>query len=125
MSTWRWFNLEEDPLIIGLDNELLAMLDMARDKAGVPFLITSGKRTVEDNKGLTGAVGDSAHLTGLAVDLSVENDNRLCLMIVGLVIAGFRRIGIYHDKDMTPRHLHIDIDKTKPQNVIFLKLEQN
>lgn len=129
MGPWKWFNLQDDPLIAGLDTELMAMLDMARDKAGVPFTITSGKRSPDQNAALCGAVQDSAHLAGLAVDLAVPGDDHVFdRMLYGLTIAGFVRKGQYFSVQgakLIPRHLHIDIDKTKPQEVTWSLVEEN
>lgn len=126
MSTWHYF---KDSEVMGLDRELVSMLDLARDKAGVPFLITSGLRTPERNSMLTGAVSDSAHLKGLAVDLALSgSDHILNRILYGLYIAGFDRIGQYFSvegKTLIPHHLHVDIDKTKPSQVTFSLLEQN
>jgi hypothetical protein len=128
MSNFRYFKDEE---IVGLDRELVAKLDMARGIAGVEFKITSGKRTVDQNGVLKGAVTDSAHLTGLAVDLWVEDHHSYCMMLKGLYAAGFRRFGHYFTIDQTdpasftPRHLHVDVDLSKPQDTAWCKREQN
>lgn len=129
MGPWKHFNLQDDPLIVGLDNELMAMLDMAREKAGVVFTITSGKRTPENNQGLSGAVGDSSHLTGNAVDLEVGGDDHVFdRMEFGLRAAGFVRLGLYFKLEGTklvPHHIHADNDSTKPQQVTWALIEQN
>lgn len=129
MSNWKHFSDEE---VAGLDRELCAKLDMAREKAGVPFIITSGKRSPEQNANLIGAVSDSAHLTGLAVDLATGNDHTKNRMIYGLCTAGLDgRIGEYFSRDpenpdrLIPHHLHIDIDTTKPQQVTWALMERN
>lgn len=124
MSNWHYFS-DEEVAKWQLDPELWAMLDLARDKAGVPFIITSGKRTAEQEIALKGGVRDSAHIKGLGVDIATGDDHRLCLILAGLFIAGFRRIGIYHDAQMVPHHIHADIDPDLPQEVVWLKLEQN
>ncbi len=126
MSTWKWFNEKDDPLIIGLDPELVSMLDNARNIAGTPFVISSGKRSVEGNSILKGAVSDSSHLTGKAVDLAVGGSREYFLMMKGLYAAGFRRIGQYLNATGDDAvHLHVDIDESKDQDVIFSKREQN
>lgn len=128
MSNYHYFN-DEEVAKWQLQAETWAMLDMARDKAGIPFIITSGKRTSEQEIALKGGVRDSSHITGYGVDLSTDGDgHRLCLMLVGLILAGFRRFGIYHDQNFVPHHLHVDNDpdllaKTGPD--IWLKLQQN
>lgn len=129
MSNWKHFSDEE---VAGLDKELVARLDMAREKAGVPFIITSGKRTPEQNTHLVGAVFDSAHLTGLAVDLATGDDHTKNRIVYGLCIAGLAdRIGEYFSVDATnpdrliTHHLHVDCDTTKPQQVTWALIERN
>ena len=100
--------------IKGLDKKLIYMLDNAREIAQIPFIITSGRRTIEENKRV-GGVKDSAHLSGQAVDIRCPNSIYRFLILKGLLGAGFKRIGI------APQHIHADKDATKPQNVIFLE----
>lgn len=112
-----------------LQPETWAMLDLARGMAGIPFVITSGKRSPDQEQHLIGGVSDSSHISGYGVDLFTNGDGHiLAMMMVGLAIAGFRRFGIYHDAQFVPHHLHVDNDpillgKTGPD--IWLKLEQN
>lgn len=129
MSNYKYFSDEE---VAGLDKELCARLDMARDKAGVPFFITCGKRTPEQNGSLHGAVSDSAHLSGLAVDLATGSDHIKNRVIYGLCVAGLGdRIGEYFSIDpadpdnLIPHHVHVDIDTTKPMEVTWAKRELN
>lgn len=129
MGNWKHFTDEE---VVGLDKELCAKLDMAREKAGVPFFITSGKRTPEQNANLSGAVSDSSHLTGLAVDLATGDDHTKNRIIYGLCIAGLgSRIGEYfsidpaNPKRLIPHHVHVDCDTTKPQEVTWSLKEEN
>jgi zinc D-Ala-D-Ala carboxypeptidase len=108
-SVPRYFSAEE---IEGLSLQLVDMLDHARGLAKVPFRITSGFRTPEQNRAADG-VWDSAHTRGLAVDLACFDSRARLRMISGLIMAGFIRIGVYS------RHLHIDIDPTLPQDVLW------
>ncbi len=110
---YKYFNSTTDPLIIGLDSKLLRMLDVARGLAGIPFIITSGKRTEAQNNEAAG-VSDSAHLKGLAVDLRCENDEQRFRIVTGLISAGFARIELAKD------HIHTDIDNSKPYGVMWL-----
>lgn len=120
---WAHFTAEE---VAGLESELVAKLDRARQIAGVPFIISSGLRQPGENSVLKGAVPDSAHLTGKAVDLKVGNSHDYYRMMLGLLDSGFKRIGQYLSADGTDViHLHVDIDDGKPQEVIFSKREQN
>lgn len=119
---YAYFTDEE---VIGLNEEFCAKLDMARKVAGIPFQITSGLRTLASNQSVIGAVPDSAHLRGLAVDLRVENSHEVWKIIDGLTSAGINRIGIYVNKDWAPTHIHCDVDPNKIQEVIFIKQEAN
>ena len=114
----KHFNLEEDPKMAGLDNTLMMQLDNARDMAGVPFVITSGLRTPAENEAC-GGVADSAHLTGLACDIASETDELKYRIIYGAFVAGFARIGV------SKAHIHLDIDKEKPQNVLWIEPDTN
>lgn len=110
MSQWNFFSDEDGK---DLDQELMAMLDMARGKAGIPFVITCGMRTPEQNAALKNSVSDSAHLTGHAVDLACTESEQRFKMVTALLDAGFTRIGIY------AAHLHADNDLTKSQGVMW------
>lgn len=137
MSNYHYFT-DEDVAKYQLKPELWAMLDMGRSKSitdqlpnGCPFIITSGRRTLDGNSVLKGAVPDSSHLTGDGVDLWVEDGVHYFAMLKGLYAAGFRRIGHYFSGDLSdpinliPRHLHVDIDVTKDQDCAWCKREQN
>jgi hypothetical protein len=102
----------KDSEVVGLDKTLVSMLDVARGLAGIPFIITSGLRTIEENK-KSGGVENSAHLKGLAVDLRCKNSTERFLIVKSLLKTGFKRIEIGLD------HIHTDIDESKPQEVIF------
>lgn len=110
MGKYQYF---QDSEVVGLDDGLCQMLSIARGKAGVPFFITCGLRTPEQNAALAESVSDSAHLTGHAVDLACSDDPTRFAMLSGLLAAGFTRIGIYS------AHIHADNDSTKPPNVIW------
>ena len=107
----KWFQKDE---ISGLAPELVSMLDFAREMAGIPFFITSGLRTPEQNRKCGGAI-DSAHLKGLAVDLKCDNSRERHKIIAGLIKAQFKRIGIAKD------HIHADIDESKDIFVLWLE----
>lgn len=99
----NYFKPEE---VEGLAPELVDKLNSARHVAGTPFIITSGKRSIESNERAMG-VESSSHLKGLAVDLRVTGDDTRYLMVKGLLAAGFTRIGVYN------LHIHVDIDTEK------------
>lgn len=110
MSNYTYFKDEE---LKGLDLELCAMLDRARGLAGVPFQITCGLRTVDENTALPESVKDSAHLTGNGVDLACNDSPARYAMLRGLILAGFNRIGVYS------AHIHADNAPTLPPNVCW------
>jgi hypothetical protein len=106
----RWFTAVE---ITGLDPRLVEKLDFARTAAGVPFKITSGRRTREANAA-AGGVGASAHIRGLGVDLAAPSSGFRYAIVTGLIAAGFTRIGVYD------RHVHADIDPSLPPRVMWV-----
>lgn len=106
---YKFFKESEIP---NLQIKLVQMLDRAREYAGIPFYITSGFRTPKENTE-AGGVDNSAHEKGLAVDLRCDTSEKRYKMITGLIAVGFNRIGVYE------RHLHADIDKMKPENVMW------
>ena len=111
---FKHFDKITDPLIVGLNDKLLSMLDNARTVAEVPFVLTSGLRTEEYNRKI-GGVEDSAHLYGLAVDIQCTDSINRFNIIYGLMVAGFRRIGV------SQTHIHADIDESKPKYCLFLE----
>ena len=95
-----------------MNKEIVHMLDAVRKKFGKPIKINSGYRTVARNKKI-GGVADSSHLKGLAADISCSNSVDRFKLLNLLLEVGFNRIGI------AKSFIHIDIDKTKSQNVIW------
>jgi uncharacterized protein YcbK (DUF882 family) len=115
MSKWTYFKEEE---VRGLEPEFVAKLDMARHKAGIPFIITSGKREPGDNA-TVGGVQDSAHLQGRAVDLHSSDSRSHYKIIKAALETGINRVGYYTDGHGTPTHVHLDDSSTLPQEVIW------
>ncbi len=108
-SEARYFSEDE---VRGLTPELVRMLDRARGLAHVPFHITSGLRTAGQNAD-AGGVHESSHLRGYGVDIACFDSRARMRMVSALIVAGFRRIGIYS------RHLHADCDESLPQDVLW------
>jgi len=85
-----------------MDRNFLNKLLFARKLAGIPFNINSGYRCPKHNE----AVGSTSenHTSGHAVDISAVNSYQRMTIVVSLVKAGFRRIGVYktfiHADDM-------------------------
>lgn len=100
--------------IHGLDHNLIIMLDQAVDIAKVPFIITSGKRTPEQDRNVGGS-GNGSHTKGLAVDLRCKDSRSRFRILKGLIYVNFTRIGIEKD------HIHADIDTNKDIDVAWLE----
>lgn len=101
----------------GIEPSLMLLLDSARDKAGIPFIIISGLRTIAQNNA-SGGVSESAHLadaSGLsqAVDLACTASVNRFKMVKALLDVGFNRIGIYQN------HIHADESSALPQSVMW------
>ena len=107
---YKYFRAHE---IRGLKPKLVDMLDVARELAGIPFVITSGKRSYKENKEV-GGVEESSHLTGEAVDIRARNNEEHFVITQGLMMAGFTRISRSY-----PKHVHVDVDIDKPQPCLF------
>ena len=128
MSTakWRYFTEAE---VAGLDNELVAKLDQGRFISEIPYKLTSTLRFPGANLA-AGGVQDSAHISGKAADLHVDNSQDLFKLVKGLMEVGIQRfvIGIKPDP-ANPRgyafqNLHVDIDSSKPTPCLTVKFYQ-
>ncbi len=93
--------------------KLVHMLGEAREKAGVPFVLNSACRCETHNQAV-GGKADSSHLKGLAVDIRVASSGARHAIIRGLILAGFKRIGV------GALFVHADVDAGKPQGVVWL-----
>jgi zinc D-Ala-D-Ala carboxypeptidase len=109
----KYRNFKESE-IKGLVINFVMLLDDARDIAKVPFIINSGYRTPQHSIEV-GGFADDAHTKGLAVDLKCNDSQTRYSIINALLKVGFCRIGDEED------HIHVDMDATKVQNVIFHK----
>lgn len=110
-SKYKYF---KDSEVVGLKPELVSLLDKARGIAGVPFKITSGLRTIQQNEDVGGA-SDSSHLRGYGCDLSVVDSDKRYKILTALLNVGFSRIGVYGG------HIHVDCDPNLPKNLIWWK----
>jgi hypothetical protein len=100
---YKYFNEKES---YNVSPDLMKILDQAREIAGVPFPITSGFRTKEQNE-KAGGVPNSAHTKGLAVDIQCTDNIKRQKMLWGLMH--------FRDKlfiEIAGRHLHIDMDSS-------------
>jgi len=90
-----------------MSEDLVLTLDRIRKCLELPIFITSAFRCEKHNKEVGGAP-DSAHLKGLAVDVSVLSSPYRCELISCAIYMRIRRIGI------AKTFVHLDIDKSKP-----------
>jgi len=96
-----------------ISDDLLLMLDRAREFAKIPFKINSGyrcKNHPESKKNPT-----SSHIKGLAVDIECKDSSTRAIMMDALVYAEFERFGLHKS------FIHVDIDVVdKVSPVIWL-----
>ena len=102
-----------------VDHKLLLLLEDARTRADVPFIIRSGCRCPQHNA-KEGGEDNSAHITDpdngefcQAVDIATVSSFQRFDVVRGLLAAGFTRLGWGKD------FIHVDCDRSKPQNVFF------
>ena len=90
--------------------KLKQMLGAARYASGVPYPITSAARCERHNEEVGGSP-TSSHLYGWAVDIGCADSNTRMNIIFGLIMAGFKRIGV----SKLGNFIHVDIDPNKPE----------
>ena len=96
-----------------VSEELIHFLDQARSISGIPYVIQSGYRCPGHNSEV-GSKQTSSHVKGLAVDIQAINSQERFLILFGLLMAGFNRVGI------GSTFIHADIDSSKSVNVCWL-----
>jgi len=77
-----------------MDPLFVAMLDNAREIAGVPFVITSGWRCEKHNAELKGAARNSWHMRGCAADIAAASSDLRYSVVTSLLSVGFCYLGI-------------------------------
>lgn len=117
MPTYNYFKLTEftnsqkTHTVSELKPELVALLDKARGIAGIPFKITSGFRTIQENNSV-GGKPNSSHLTGEAVDIFCNTSISRFKIMSALLQVGFKRL------EVCKSHIHADISGSLPQNIL-------
>lgn len=91
--------------------DFLALLDEARELAGIPFNINSAYRSPEHPLSIKNP--SSSHIKGLAVDISINSSRERFIVLNALISVGFNRIGI------AETFIHVDNDKDKSNNVVW------
>jgi len=94
---------------------VMAMLIVARYKAGIPFVITSASRCIKHNEKV-GGVKDSDHIHGKGFDIKYKSTSDLYTIITSCTDEGFNRIVIH------PTFVHVGYSTTK--NVNFIMIER-
>lgn len=99
----------------GMDvtQEVKDLCNKARERAGIPFRITSGARCKSHNAKV-GGVADSAHTKGLAVDIAFSSGSDTYKIVQSLMSLNIERIGISFPSSF----IHFDIDDSKPKPTI-------
>lgn len=95
-----------------MSQQLMYMLDAAREIAGIPFVLNSAYRSKEWDKS-KGRTGNSAHTRGLAVDIRCNSNANRYIILTALLRAGFTRIGV------GKTYIHADIDNSLTQRVVW------
>lgn len=114
----RYFNISEfdSPDLKGsgkrMQQSTLDLLVKCRQKAGVPFVITSGFRTTLHNKKV-GGVNGSSHTKGYAVDIRCRNSADRFKIVLSAFNVGFKRVGV------SGNFIHLDNDPSKKQEVLW------
>ncbi len=85
--------------------DFINTLQTVRNEFGERMTVTSGYRCKEQNKKVGGGE-DSAHLKGIAADISMQSDE-LRGRFLPVVYRYFDRVGIYE------KHIHLDDDDSK------------
>lgn len=88
--------------------------DFAREEYGHPLHINSAYRTPEYNATVKGAVSDSAHTGGFAVDISTPDSVARYCVLHEAMLWGVKRFGIGKN------FIHFDTDPEKPAKVVWL-----
>ena len=96
------------------NSELRDKLNRARDLLGGPIVINSGTRCPVHNAAVGGRP-NSAHLSGEAADCYCTSDSMRFALLKIFFFLGFKRI------EVRDTWLHVDVSKTLPQDVVFLK----
>lgn len=98
-----------------MDAHFMELMDDIRERAGFPFVVTSGYRCVdhpiEARKSAPGA-----HTTGKAIDIAVYGGRALRLIELAQQ-AGIKRIGV--NQKGSGRFIHLDVCDDRPSPAIW------
>ncbi len=104
-----------------MNRDFLRMLDLCRERAGIPFVVTSGFRTKAHHASLRNqgyaTVENSPHLLGMAADIRATTSTQRFKILNAAIAVGFTRIGIASD------YIHLDNcgpDQGKTTNLVWV-----
>ena len=98
----KYFTPEGDPLLYGCpcgncltkpNSQLPLILELIREDAGIPMVVTSGPRCVQHNIDIGGA-NYSEHIDGEGADIACDNSRDRFLIIQAAINNGINRIGV-------------------------------
>lgn len=95
-----------------MSKDLIQRLGRIREAVGFPMMVSSGYRSKAHNAKV-GGVPNSAHRSGLAVDIRAVTDAQKRAIAKAAIANGITRIG------WGRTFIHLDIDGTKPQHVAW------
>lgn len=105
----------------GVDPLCAAMLDIARERSGFPYVVSSASRTekeqeelIRQGKGAKGSLhvmSNSPSGKARAFDLEWDGRDRLAQMILDLMAVGFNQILVYDT------YLHVEWDEGKVKHI--------
>ena len=93
-----------------MDQAFISTLDMLRDAAGIPLVLTSAFRPSAWDKS-HGRTGTGAHTKGKAVDIRCNASATRLKIVRAAISLGIRRIGV------AGSFIHIDTDATLPDGI--------
>ena len=103
--------------VADVSSYFMKKLQTARDYSRIPYSISSGCRCPSHNTEI-GGDKNSEHITTMfkkcmGADIAVRDDRERFLILKGLILAGFKRIGIYE------KHIHAGAKHNAPQKVAW------
>ncbi|MEZ4883863.1 MAG: D-Ala-D-Ala carboxypeptidase family metallohydrolase [Chitinophagales bacterium] len=96
-----------------MDWEFLYLLEQARERAQIPFVVSGGFRTKAHNAAV-GGVTNSCHLYGYCADIRVSNASERYKIVEAAIYVGIPRIGVYS------QHIHLCADPAKAQHILWM-----
>lgn len=108
---YKYFKQNE---VYNLQHYFVTCLDVARERANVPFIITSGWRSAQKNMEVEG-VSNSKHIKGEAVDLRILSGTETARMIEALLSIPYFEVVIEKD------HIHVEWNSETFISKLFIR----